>query len=60
MRSNSKVYAVATWSDEFGTTYEWPQGTVDNRRARVLARIQRFGMACDPSTLVITTTKEEV
>jgi hypothetical protein len=48
------VYAVATWSDADGNQYRWPQGTRDNRRSRVLARIARYGIECDPTTLVIT------
>lgn len=45
---------VARWEDEYGNTYEWPQGLADNRRSRVLARIARRSMACDPRTLTIT------
>lgn len=48
------IKAVARWSDVGGTTYEWPQGTSDNRRSRVLARIRRFEIPCDESTLKIT------
>lgn len=49
------VVAVARWSagDGSGTTYSWAQATIDNRRSRVLARIARYGIECDPSTLVI-------
>lgn len=38
------VYAVALWIGESGSTYTWPQGMKDNRRARVLARIRRYNM----------------
>ena len=48
------VKAIATWSDQDGNTYTWPQALADNRRTRVLARIHRFQIPCDESTLVIT------
>lgn len=48
------VRAVARWEDQWGNSYEWPQGCVDNRRSRVLARIHRFGIEIDESTLKIT------
>ena len=35
---------VAVWMDAFGATYEWPQATKDNRKSRVLARIERWGI----------------
>jgi hypothetical protein len=48
------IRAIARWSEpEGGSTFEWPQATVDNRRSRVLARIERFGIPCDPETLII-------
>jgi len=50
---DNRTYAVAYWEDEYGCTYEWPQGMKDNRRSRVLNRIRRYGMAIDESTLVI-------
>jgi hypothetical protein len=46
------VAAVAVWTDGLAH-YTWPQATVDNRPSRVLARIARFGIPCDPATLVI-------
>jgi hypothetical protein len=53
MTNTGPTYAVAHWEDEWGNHYTWPQGTIDNRRSRVLARIARYDMACDPDTLVI-------
>lgn len=50
----ARALDVARWQDEYGNTYEWPQGLADNRRSRVLARIARYGMGCDPTTLTIT------
>lgn len=56
--STRPIYAIATWSAPAYPgpgleTFEWPQGTKDNRRSRVLARIQSRGIPCDPDTLVI-------
>lgn len=47
------VKAIATWLDHDGSDYTWPMATVDNRRSRVLARIVRFNIPCDPTTLTI-------
>lgn len=47
------IYAIARWDDEYGCHYAWAQGTKDNRRSRVLARIKRYNIPCDPSTLQI-------
>jgi hypothetical protein len=46
--------AIVQWQDRDGCFYAWRMATVDNRRSRVLARIRRFGIPCDESTLVIT------
>jgi hypothetical protein len=47
-----EVRAVAVWVGESGSTYTWPQALTDNRPARVLARIERFGMEAPvPGTL---------
>lgn len=51
--SEQPIRVIATWRDSVGNTYEWPMATVDNRRERVLARIHRFQMGCDESTLEI-------
>lgn len=45
--------AVAEWDDPDGTHYVWPQALVDNRRSRVLRRIERFGMSIEPGSLVV-------
>lgn len=55
-----KPAAVAHWDDEFGCHYSWAQATKDNRRSRVLARIKRMGIPCDPQTLVIRPYPKEV
>lgn len=47
------VRVIAVWQDALGNHYEWPMATSDNRRARVLARIEAFGMDCDPETLTL-------
>lgn len=47
-----EVRHVAVWIGESFSTYVWPLATVDNRRSRVLARIERFGME-RPVRLVI-------
>lgn len=52
------IHAIVMWSDESGSTYTWPQAMVDNRRSRVLARIRRYGIPCDPTTVVITHVRE--
>lgn len=44
---------VAVWMDMDGCHYSWPMATKDNRKSRVLARIARFGISCDPATLKI-------
>jgi hypothetical protein len=46
------ITAVAVWTDGY-CQYTWPQTAADNRPARVLARIARYGMPCDPSTLMV-------
>lgn len=51
---------VAQWDDEFGCHYSWAQAARDNRRSRVLARIKRMGIPCDPQTLVIRPYPKEV
>ena len=40
----SLLAPVAVWRDEFGSVYEWPQGCADNRKSRVLRRIENYGM----------------
>ena len=48
------VNAVAFWTctDDLSTVI-WPMATVDNRRSRVLARIDRIGHDIDTDTLTI-------
>lgn len=36
--------AIAVWRDEYGSSYRWGQATKDNRRSRILARIDRYGI----------------
>lgn len=59
MTASRTTRTVARWEDEGGSTYEWPQGTVDNRRSRVLARIRRYGIPCVEQTLTITHEEEK-
>lgn len=46
------VRAVAFWSSADGSTAQWPQATVDNRRSRVLGRIAAL-LGEQPDDLVI-------
>lgn len=55
---SAPVYAVAVWTSPAYPgpgveTHEWPMGTRDNRRSRVLARIRARGIPCDEDSLVI-------
>jgi hypothetical protein len=46
--------AVAFWTGpDDGDRHVWGQATADNRPARVTARIARWDIAFDPTTLVI-------
>ncbi len=47
--------AVAFWTDGDGNTYQQGQATVDNRPARVMARIRRY--TPDAAGLVVVTRK---
>jgi hypothetical protein len=51
--SNPDVRMVAAWADEYGCTYVQATTLVDNRRSRVLARIDRMGIAVERDTLEI-------
>lgn len=46
---------VVEWKDEHGNSYIWPHSMSESsmRRDRVLARMARFGMDVDESTLRI-------
>ena len=51
--ADDTVHAVAIWSDVSDSVHLWPQAIADNRRSRVLARINRYGIPCDADTLII-------
>lgn len=53
------IRAYAVWGDGFGSTFVWPQACVDNRRERIIARMERFGMTADLSTLRVFRTRAE-
>lgn len=57
---DDRAHAVVLFATRDGSIHRWPQGTRDNRPARVLARIHsRLGIPLDDLTAVVLVTGVE-
>lgn len=63
MSTQAPTRAIAVWIDhpDFGrSVYSWPQACTDNRRSRVIGRMERFDMTdtADLGTLRVFTGQD--